>query len=327
MASEGRADLDGSTHEIDDLLQSLNSKDREALFLRFVEGRSHGEVAEVLGTSPAAAQKRSERALERLRSTLGTSLMGAGLLSALTVQVAEGAPLVQSITGASLAAAKTGKVALAVKPIAGAIWGAAAAVTLSSIPLSLAWKDSWRESVKIEQPVLVQEKAVTAVAGVGRAKAEKFNSAEEAAAAVIDLANRFGVAQAAKDRSVALIESLPAEWAHDLILQLDRTLPAELRDTNWHNEVRAAVALKWEPKRVPEDLITVWPMLAGCGMKPIFEACARVDLAATPPAIRSFSEGHAIRASQSAELTTLCSGWRCAPAGVERSAGGSGCDL
>jgi RNA polymerase sigma factor (sigma-70 family) len=51
-------------------LAALSEKDREAVLLRFYRGLSVKEVAVSLGISAAAAQKRIDRAIERLRSAL-----------------------------------------------------------------------------------------------------------------------------------------------------------------------------------------------------------------------------------------------------------------
>lgn len=71
---------------LDEALAQLAASDRDALLLRFGEGRNHREVGAVLGIGEEAARKRVDRALERLRSRLalagvavGTAALG-GLL-------------------------------------------------------------------------------------------------------------------------------------------------------------------------------------------------------------------------------------------------------
>ncbi|MCW5559375.1 MAG: sigma-70 family RNA polymerase sigma factor, partial [Verrucomicrobiae bacterium] len=56
---------------IDEALGRLGETDRNALLLRFAEGRSHREVGQTLGVSEEAAKKRLQRALEKLRGLLG----------------------------------------------------------------------------------------------------------------------------------------------------------------------------------------------------------------------------------------------------------------
>lgn len=56
---------------IDDALHQLGTTDRDALLLRFVEGRSLREVGTALGVTEEAAKKRVTRAIEKLRLILG----------------------------------------------------------------------------------------------------------------------------------------------------------------------------------------------------------------------------------------------------------------
>ena len=55
---------------LDEALAALSAKDREALLLRFYRSLSVREIAETLGIATAAAQKRIDRATERLRGKL-----------------------------------------------------------------------------------------------------------------------------------------------------------------------------------------------------------------------------------------------------------------
>lgn len=55
---------------LDDAMQQLSEPDRDAVLLRFFEGRSLDEVGRSLGVTADAAQKRVSRALDRLRETL-----------------------------------------------------------------------------------------------------------------------------------------------------------------------------------------------------------------------------------------------------------------
>lgn len=73
--------------ELDAALARLGETDRNALLLRFAEGRNHREVGAALGLSEEAAKKRVNRAVEKLRGTLAnqgvtlTALALAGLLT------------------------------------------------------------------------------------------------------------------------------------------------------------------------------------------------------------------------------------------------------
>lgn len=56
--------------EVDEALSRLGAADRNALLLRFGEGRNHREVANALGLTEEAARKRVNRAIEKLRGVL-----------------------------------------------------------------------------------------------------------------------------------------------------------------------------------------------------------------------------------------------------------------
>src|SRR5262249_347720 len=72
---------------LDDAINQLSSKDRQAIILRFYERLDFASVGNALGTNADAAQKRVSRALERLRPMLkGRNVtVGTGLLSSLLI--------------------------------------------------------------------------------------------------------------------------------------------------------------------------------------------------------------------------------------------------
>jgi len=57
--------------DIDEAIAGLSEPDRNALLLRFAEGRNHREVGIALGLNEEAAKKRVNRALDKLRVVLG----------------------------------------------------------------------------------------------------------------------------------------------------------------------------------------------------------------------------------------------------------------
>jgi RNA polymerase sigma-70 factor (ECF subfamily) len=59
--------------EIRTALATLKEEYREALRLRFIEGRAMGDVAAAMGKTEPAVQKLCRRGLDALRDTLGTS--------------------------------------------------------------------------------------------------------------------------------------------------------------------------------------------------------------------------------------------------------------
>jgi RNA polymerase sigma factor (sigma-70 family) len=81
---------------LDDALAELSEKDRRVLLLRFFEDLPLSAVGEALSISEPAAQKRVERALERLRHFLvgrGAAVDGAALGGILYAGVAQAAPV------------------------------------------------------------------------------------------------------------------------------------------------------------------------------------------------------------------------------------------
>ena len=105
--------LAGVAPILDEAINELNDEDRGAIILRFFERWSHRAVGEALGTSEAAAQKRIERALEKLRVLLarrGVVLTAAALAVAVGGASATAAPsgLAATISAGALANASVG---------------------------------------------------------------------------------------------------------------------------------------------------------------------------------------------------------------------------
>jgi uncharacterized protein (TIGR03435 family) len=93
---------------LDDALERLGEKDRNAIVLRFFENKNLREVGAALGASEDAAKMRVNRALEKLRKFFtkrgvsSTTAILAGEISAHSVQVAPVA-LAKSVTAVALA--------------------------------------------------------------------------------------------------------------------------------------------------------------------------------------------------------------------------------
>jgi hypothetical protein len=93
---------------LDELMDQLNERDREALLLRFFEGRPFAELGKKIGASEDAARKRVDRALEKLRGALArrgvksTSAVMGMLLANQTVLAAPSG-LAATVTGSALA--------------------------------------------------------------------------------------------------------------------------------------------------------------------------------------------------------------------------------
>ena len=107
---------------LDSAVADLREKDRQAIVLRFYEGRNLREVGLALGASEDAAEKRVSRALEKLRKFFAkrgvssTTVILAGTISANSVQAAPVA-LAKSVTALAMAkgAAASGSTLILVK--------------------------------------------------------------------------------------------------------------------------------------------------------------------------------------------------------------------
>src|SRR5437667_2831401 len=111
---------------LDEALGELNEGDRDAVLLRYFERKSTREMAQTLGTSEEAAQKRVSRAVERLReffSKRGITVGASGLVVVITANAVQAAPAGLAVTistaatlaGTTIAATAT---ATAIKAIA-----------------------------------------------------------------------------------------------------------------------------------------------------------------------------------------------------------------
>jgi RNA polymerase sigma factor (sigma-70 family) len=111
---------------LDTAVADLSEKDRQAIVLRFYEGRNLREVGAVLGASEAAAEKRVSRAVEKLRTFFakhGVTASSGALAVALGANAVQAAPVglaatistAAAMAGTTIAATAT---ATAVKTIA-----------------------------------------------------------------------------------------------------------------------------------------------------------------------------------------------------------------
>ena len=84
---------------LDEAMETLDETDRSAILLRYFENKSLREVGESLGASDDAAQKRVMRAVEQLReyfSRKGVTIGGAGLVTLVSANAAQAAPIALS---------------------------------------------------------------------------------------------------------------------------------------------------------------------------------------------------------------------------------------
>ena len=98
---------------LDEAMHELSERDREAILLRYFEGRAFAEVGAACGVNENSARMRVERALDKLRERLvrrGITSTAAALGAALASQPVIAAPagLAATVTGAALAGAPAG---------------------------------------------------------------------------------------------------------------------------------------------------------------------------------------------------------------------------
>ncbi len=139
---------DRATAVLDEALAQMAAPDRDALLLRFTEGRNHREVGVALGIGEEAARKRVDRALERLRVrlagagiTFATLTLTTFLQDRLSAAPVEG--LAQQIAGAAMGDPLANPVVQAVvaaeQKARWMQWGAVAAGVAVCVTGTVAW--------------------------------------------------------------------------------------------------------------------------------------------------------------------------------------------
>ena len=101
LATESAADWQRVAPHLDTALGELSEADRDALLLRYFEGKSAREMARILGTSEEAAQKRVHRAVDRLREVFakrGVAVGASGLVVVISANAVQAAPVGLALT-------------------------------------------------------------------------------------------------------------------------------------------------------------------------------------------------------------------------------------
>lgn len=139
---------------LDEALAALGRTDREAVLLRFFEGRDYAGVGAQLHLAPNAARMRVERALEKLRGELarrGVASTAAALAGALAGQAVAAAPagLAASVTGTALAGATGGTglaaaILMSMSKLQIGVTGALVAAGAAGVILQSQQADAWR---------------------------------------------------------------------------------------------------------------------------------------------------------------------------------------
>ena len=106
--------------QLDAALSDLAAADRDAILLRYFENQSAHQMAERLGISPEAAQKRVTRAVERLKEKLarrGVPTAAGSLAAAIAAYAVPAAPPGLAALVSSAAVSGTGSTLLASSPL------------------------------------------------------------------------------------------------------------------------------------------------------------------------------------------------------------------
>jgi len=118
-APDSETDREKLRPVLDQVMGELNDRDRDAVMLRFFEGRPFADIGRRLRLTEDAARMRVERALDRMRTLLtkrGVTSTTAALTAVLANQAAVIAPagLAATVTGAALAGTMGGGAAASV---------------------------------------------------------------------------------------------------------------------------------------------------------------------------------------------------------------------
>jgi len=107
LSTEPEVSWESIAPHFDEALKRLSEPDRDALLLRYFEGKSARQMAQILRISDDAAQKRVNRAVERLRvyfSKQGIAVGASSLTFAIASNAMQAAPLGLATTVSSVAA-------------------------------------------------------------------------------------------------------------------------------------------------------------------------------------------------------------------------------
>lgn len=191
---------------LDSALGDLTDVDRDALLLRYFENKKAREIAEILGVSEEAAQKRVNRAIERLRDIFaqqGITVGGSTLALALSANALSAAP-------AGLAVAVSATVTAGGSPLIGTL-GASKAIAMTTlqkvlvtttiaIGLSLGVYKSHQASTRQAQIRALQQERATLSAQI-----QQLNKQSEQVRSALDtLAEQLAKAKGTPDELLRL---------------------------------------------------------------------------------------------------------------------------
>jgi RNA polymerase sigma factor (sigma-70 family) len=168
METEGEAPIQIPAEFVDDVLENLDDADRQAVLLRFFEGRSFAEIGTALHVAEDAARMRLNRALEKARALFerkGITSTTAALATVLASQsVAAPVGLAASVTsvalgsGAMLAGAAGSKTAWFFMTTSKATMGVAGVVTALTLGIAgYEWREARLRGIEAERLTVERE--------------------------------------------------------------------------------------------------------------------------------------------------------------------------
>jgi RNA polymerase sigma factor (sigma-70 family) len=180
---------------LDEVLDELDPSDRDAVLLRFFEGRSFAEVGERLQLTDNTARMRVERALDKMNALLarrGVTSTVAALGLALTSQMGVTAPagLAATVSATAIAGTVTGVSLLTIMSTAKFTIGAVGLVSALAVGTVYYQATDNRAALAVaheeRDAALIQLRASEAALQAATARAEAADKDNEALLAVID---------------------------------------------------------------------------------------------------------------------------------------------
>jgi RNA polymerase sigma factor (sigma-70 family) len=207
LSADAGANWERIAPQLDAALDELADGDREALLPRYFERKSAREMAETLGVSDEAAQKRVSRAVERLRELFvkrGVSVGAGGLVAAVSAEAVQTAPiglaakvcaaaaLIETVTTATITThaimnLMNAKAIAAV--VAAAIAGGTGAYLVEQHEANALRHENHQLSAQVEQLTGERDAAVSSA----RAKGDELNDIKANSGELLKLRGEAGV--------------------------------------------------------------------------------------------------------------------------------------
>lgn len=256
---------------LDEIMARLPAKDRHALLLRFAEGRDLQGVAGMLGISRAAAQKRIERALVRVRESLPQVLRSrvstaAGVAALLVPSQAKtaAAEVETAVQQMALLAGKSGRLSPLIVffrnmgVMQGAALGIAVSVLVWAVPISVQVQE-WRERNAKQPSQRGKARDVTA-----QALEKKRYTSGEVGEMMAGIFLNGGFSYDAAGQAQELLKLVSASERLEAVQEMLKRLPP---GSNVSSESVGSLLKNlakdagWVPKKYPDDILTALELM------------------------------------------------------------------